>query len=104
MVLAELRALANQVGVKGTSGMRKNELIAAIREIRGQANGTAPAEAPAPTASTAAPVAQEAPAAQGEQGDSSAEAPRRERRSASREAGTATREGTAETDNRRASQ
>ena len=32
MVLPELRALANQVGVKGTSGMRKNELIAAIQE------------------------------------------------------------------------
>ena len=40
MVLPELRALANQVGVKGTSGMRKNELIAAIRESRqGHANG-----------------------------------------------------------------
>ena len=26
MVLPELRALANQVGVKGTSGMRKNEI------------------------------------------------------------------------------
>ena len=34
MVLPELRALASQVGVKGTSGMRKGELIAAIREIR----------------------------------------------------------------------
>ena len=32
MVLPELRALAGRVGVKGTSGMRKNELIAAIRE------------------------------------------------------------------------
>ena len=32
MVLPELRALANRAGVKGTSGMRKNELIAAIRE------------------------------------------------------------------------
>jgi transcription termination factor Rho len=40
MVLPELRALANRAGVKGTSGMRKNELIAAIRESRqGQANG-----------------------------------------------------------------
>ena len=35
MVLPELRALASQVGVKGTSGMRKGELIAAINEIRG---------------------------------------------------------------------
>ena len=35
LVLPELRALAGQVGVKGTSGMRKSELIAAIREIQG---------------------------------------------------------------------
>ncbi|WP_414687893.1 transcription termination factor Rho, partial [Mycobacterium sp.] len=41
MVLPELRALANRVGVKGTSGMRKNELIAAIREREGQSNGVA---------------------------------------------------------------
>ena len=46
MVLPELRALANQVGVKGTSGMRKNELIAAIHEIRGQANGASTPAAP----------------------------------------------------------
>ena len=37
MVLPELRALANSVGVKGASGMRKSELIAAIRESRGEA-------------------------------------------------------------------
>jgi len=41
MVLPELRALANEVGVKGTSGMRKNELIAAIRERRGEPIGKA---------------------------------------------------------------
>ena len=34
MVLPELRALASQAGVKGTSGMRKGELIAAITEVR----------------------------------------------------------------------
>jgi transcription termination factor Rho len=41
MVLPELRALANRSGVKGTSGMRKSELIAAIRERRqgGHSNG-----------------------------------------------------------------
>ena len=40
MVLPELRALANRAGVKGASGMRKNELIAAIRESReGHSNG-----------------------------------------------------------------
>ena len=43
MVLPELRALANRSGVKGTSGMRKSELIAAIRQSRqgGHANGAA---------------------------------------------------------------
>ncbi|MBV8965625.1 MAG: Rho termination factor N-terminal domain-containing protein, partial [Mycobacteriaceae bacterium] len=41
MVLPELRALANEVGVKGASGMRKNELIAAIRERRGDPIGNA---------------------------------------------------------------
>jgi transcription termination factor Rho len=43
LVLPELRALASQVGVKGTSGMRKTELIAAIKEVQGggSGNGTA---------------------------------------------------------------
>ena len=43
MVLPELRALANRAGVKGTSGMRKNELIAAIRESRKEHANGAPA-------------------------------------------------------------
>ncbi|OBF08341.1 transcription termination factor Rho [Mycobacterium sp. ACS4054] len=85
MVLPELRALANEVGVKGTSGMRKNELIAAIKEIRGQSNGTsAPAEDGGTPEATAG-----APAAEENQNGSSTEAPRRERRSASREPGSA---------------
>ena len=45
MVLPELRALASSVGVKGASGMRKSELIAAIRESRGEStNHTAEAK------------------------------------------------------------
>jgi transcription termination factor Rho len=35
MVLPELRALAASAGVKGASGMRKGDLISAIRETRG---------------------------------------------------------------------
>ena len=35
MVLPKLRALASEVGVKGTSGMRKSDLIAAIRAHQG---------------------------------------------------------------------
>jgi transcription termination factor Rho len=92
MVLPELRALANQAGVKGTSGMRKNELIAAIQEIRGQANGASAVGAPSSEDSDKSDTATaEAPVAQGEQNDSPIEGPRRERRSASREAGSGTR-------------
>ncbi|OBG47213.1 transcription termination factor Rho [Mycobacterium alsense] len=99
MVLPELRALANQVGVKGTSGMRKNELIAAIKEIRGQANGTSAPAAPqdsgkrdtAKADTDKTDTTTEAPAdtpARGEQNGATTEAPRRERRGAARDAGS----------------
>ena len=94
MVLPELRALANQAGVKGTSGMRKNELIAAIQEHRGKANGTSANGTPAPEHSdksenvSAGEIATaEAQASQADHNEAKAEAPRRERRGASREAG-----------------
>ncbi len=70
MVLPELRALARQIGVEGASGMRKSELIAAIRERRGEGDG-----AKADNTATDA-AAQQTP-------------PRRERRGASRQAGAA---------------
>ncbi len=90
MVLPELRALANQAGVKGTSGMRKSELIAAIKETRGQANGTSVNDRPAAEDNGKSDVADaETPTAQGKQNDSTDEPPRRERRSASRGAGSA---------------
>ena len=38
MVLTELRALAGELGIKGTSGMRKGDLIAAIKERQGGAD------------------------------------------------------------------
>ncbi|CDO89943.1 transcription termination factor Rho [Mycobacterium triplex] len=97
MVLPELRALASQAGVKGTSGMRKNELIAAIKEIRGQANGTSAAATPSEDTGKSEQdknqekTAVEEPTTQGEQPDSANEGPRRERRGASREAGSVTR-------------
>src|SRR5689334_3339253 len=50
MVLPDLRALAGQLGIKGSSGMRKSELIAAIREHRGDNNGASAAAAPAKAA------------------------------------------------------
>ncbi|TDK87289.1 transcription termination factor Rho [Mycobacterium paragordonae] len=106
MVLPELRALANKAGVKGTSGMRKSELIAAIQQTRGQANGKSSgdaeppqesAKAEAPPQNAAAPeAASEAPAAQATAVEAdtaaapdAAETPRRERRSANRQAGSA---------------
>jgi transcription termination factor Rho len=107
MVLPELRALANQAGVKGTSGMRKNELIAAIKEITGQANGSAAngiktaedsAESDAPKSDANKTDANKSDAAnagesdaQGDQNGSATAPPRRERRGASREAGSAAR-------------
>ncbi|ORW02493.1 transcription termination factor Rho [Mycobacterium kyorinense] len=94
MVLPELRALANRAGVKGTSGMRKNELIAAIREIQGHANG-APAKEAKDDDTKADPPAEQTQTV-------SDETPRRERRSAPRDAdSSATEQGDkAESDNR----
>ena len=77
MVLPELRALANQAGVKGTSGMRKNELIAAIQDSRSGGSGSQPAaaERPAKTAQESGEPAEErGPAAQS--GESSGQQPR----------------------------
>ncbi|MFE3292515.1 transcription termination factor Rho [Rhodococcus sp. NPDC059234] len=105
MVLAELRGLAGELGIKGTSGMRKGDLIAAIKERQGgsapakTAKAQAPAAAPAATAPAetrsaepaSAPVAAEParadaePAAEGEQGGRRG----RQRRGASRPAGGA---------------
>jgi transcription termination factor Rho len=110
MVLPELRALANRAGVKGTSGMRKNELIAAIQETTRHSNGVSNAEAPSSKDRDESPSASstEVAVAQREQNDSStsaeAETPRRERRGASREAGSANREAGDEVDNRQKSQ
>ena len=95
MVLPELRALANQAGVKGTSGMRKNELIAAIQESRGQANGVSAADAPSAQDQRQIRSSAKLPKRRPPKGNRTiqqrAEAPRRERRGASREAGSATR-------------
>ncbi|SER22607.1 transcription termination factor Rho [Lentzea xinjiangensis] len=58
MVLAELRELAGQLGITGTAGLRKGDLIAAIKEKQGSgapakaekpAKAAAKAEAPAET-------------------------------------------------------
>jgi transcription termination factor Rho len=95
MVLPDLRALANEVGVKGASGMRKSELIAAIRERRAENaadnnNGHASESAAAPAAENPENGA-EAPAEQPVRA-------RRERRGASRQAGTPSADAETKTD------
>jgi transcription termination factor Rho len=97
MVLPELRALAGRVGVKGTSGMRKSDLIAAIKEHQNGGgnggNGTATRNADNADKADKAPAEQPAEARDNnDNGENAAESNgneprRRERRTATREAG-----------------
>ncbi len=100
MVLPELRALANRVGVKGTSGMRKNDLIAAIQDNQNASGGTTPSGGDSPVAApTQTPDAPADVSADGVdnkadsnvgnqgQGNRGQEVRRSERRAATREAG-----------------
>ncbi|WP_211489915.1 Rho termination factor N-terminal domain-containing protein, partial [Georgenia thermotolerans] len=78
MRLPELQALASEMGLKGTTKMRKSDLIAAIRERRGE--GAASAEKSAKADKTektpAAESAEKAPAQQaGEDTAPAAKAP-----------------------------
>ncbi|SDU51679.1 transcription termination factor Rho [Gordonia westfalica] len=71
MVLSELRTVAGELGIKGTSGMRKGDLIAAIKER--QAGGSA-AKSAEPKNSEATAAEAKAPAAK----SAEAEAPEAE--------------------------
>ncbi|AEG45032.1 transcription termination factor Rho [Isoptericola variabilis] len=101
MRLAELQALAAQMGIKGTSKMRKSDLQAAIRAGRGEQDAAsrpaaarqapAPAAAGEPLVSASTPVAAASTAAPAVRTDAPAEgqpAQRRPRR-ATRGAGSA---------------
>jgi transcription termination factor Rho len=102
MVLAELRQLAGELNIPDIAGMRKGDLIAAIKEKQGapasrkrsataqptlpgtgDEAAAAPASAEAPAVNGAAPAADAAPAAEA----APAAAPTRRRRAASRPAG-----------------
>jgi transcription termination factor Rho len=84
MLLPDLRALAGEVGVKGTSGMRKSELIAVIKEHRGDGKGNGNSGAPV----AAAPADAGDAAAPADAGDAPQGGPqRRERRSAALRSG-----------------
>ncbi|HVV22066.1 MAG TPA: transcription termination factor Rho [Pseudonocardiaceae bacterium] len=103
MVLAELRELASELGLRGTAGMRKGDLIAAIKERQaaggsGRTNGrTAPVksdqtELPVSTpakATTAKPDAGErSETRETRDGDEAGPSRNRRRRAASRPAGS----------------
>lgn len=92
MVLPELRALANRVGVKGSSGMRKSELIAAIREVSGDGASSGDAS----DAQPADGVANGAEPARADEADASEAPRRRERRGASRATGAPAAESEAD--------
>jgi transcription termination factor Rho len=67
MVLAELRELAGQLGITGTAGMRKGDLIAAIKERQGGSSGRG-------NAATPPKAAEQAQLVTAEQSSSTAEA------------------------------
>ncbi|GAB2702054.1 transcription termination factor Rho [Nocardia thraciensis] len=79
MLLPQLRALAGELGIRGTSGMRKGDLIAAIKENQASGSGKPTRETKTADArDEAKSAAGEAPKAGGESGSTKAEATKTE--------------------------
>jgi len=57
MVLADLRQLAAELNISGTAGMRKGDLIAAIREAQAGVAGTSTARVPTRSTRSCRPAA-----------------------------------------------
>ncbi len=71
MVLADLKALAGQLGIKGTSGMRKGDLVAAIAARQNGAGAATPShDGGSSSTSTDSPAAVNGSAGHGSQPDS----------------------------------
>jgi transcription termination factor Rho len=71
MVLADLKALAGQLGIKGTSGMRKGDLVAAIAARQNGAGAATPSyDGGTSTTSTDSPAPTNGSAGHGAQHDS----------------------------------
>ncbi len=107
MLLAELKQVAGTLGLKGTAGMRKGELVGAIREAQGGGGSPSRSHREPPAATpTAAPETVTAPAAApaapttSDSADAPASAdqgPRRRSRGARRDAGAPATEAVVQT-------
>ncbi|GAA1481864.1 hypothetical protein GCM10009624_23040 [Gordonia sinesedis] len=98
MVLTELRSLAGELGIKGTSGMRKGDLIAAIKERQsGGASSGSGASGAAEQMTIHAPASDASAGARSAQASTSTAARAAEERSDSADRPAAGRAGAADT-------
>jgi transcription termination factor Rho len=82
MVLPELRELAGQLGITGITGMRKGDLIAAIKERQGASSARSNGRAASRGDQTELPVSNSAPAEAKPEANGRAQAPAQESRDA----------------------
>jgi transcription termination factor Rho len=106
MVLAELRELAGQLGITGTAGLRKGDLIAAIKERQGGTSGRGSATTPPPAKAAkaekpAAKVVEAAPVKVAEPAKAPVEKPTQQQLDVTEPAAPSTGAGTEEEGGRR---